>query len=74
MQSGSLLFTCKTVWQSKEKLREAEPDLETDTENILAGSKSICKKLGGDIKVGVNYSSGRISVSFSLYLRTTDDD
>ena len=75
MQSGSdILFTCKTNWQSKEVLREAEPDLEADMENILAGSKSICKKLGGDIKVDVNYSNYRISVAFSLYLKTCDGD
>ena len=73
MQTGNLLFTCMTMWQSKKKLREAEPDLEMDMDTILAGTISICKKLGGDIKVGVNYNNGRISVTFSLNLRTCED-
>ena len=73
MQNGSLLFTCKTIWQSKERLREAAPNIEMEMENILAGPKSICKKLGGGIKVEVNYNNGRISVTFSLHLRKCDE-
>lgn len=40
----------------------------TEIEGLLAGSKSICKKLGGDLNVGDNIN-GRLTLSLSLYLR-----
>ena len=41
----------------------------TEIEGLLAGSKSICKKLGGDLNVGDNIN-GRLTLSLSLYFKT----
>ena len=40
----------------------------TEIEGLLAGTKNICKKLGGDLNFGDNIN-GRLTLSLSLYLR-----
>ena len=45
----------------------------SEIESLLAGTKIICKKLGGDLNIGDNIN-GRLTLSLSLYLEKENNN